>query len=876
MWADSSEIEDNPTNAITSLYRQIFKTQTKISGSIVMGFDKESIFSELLHNIEFHPYSISLADKLSIMVFSLSVSKKKGWMGSGEGYMASFIHVFRKERCTIVQKFVKNKSVVEIWNNIIKISQYEGNSPVNVWQKVGILEKYRGTQLFGLEHTYTQSVLQQSHISKCQPSQWNNEELMNHLYEYHLKRQTIVEINWLQLFKQWESNGYIIEINTTLSNFLSVSKKKGWMGSGEGYMASFIHVFRKERCTIVQKFVKNKSVVEIWNNIIKISQYEGNSPVNVWQKVGILEKYRGTQLFGLEHTYTQSVLQQSHISKCQPSQWNNEELMNHLYEYHLKRQTIVEINWLQLFKQWESNGYIIEINTTLSNLYPKKYQFNDREMQAWSSMLKVTGCTNVTPFNSNISPYKFWTRFLDPMNDKKILKDLFQLGFLNPYPSNIQNPSQIFWNCFARSLVQNQKGPDGIRRILSIIAHQFSYRELQDKFGVSPTTINAAKKYTTLNGPGCRQINKPIIIRNPPFTKEIENQFEAFFLDKANVSMSSYKVDPRTNRPILYLLDQKESLWKRFSEIYSNGMKRTAFMARIEDGPYNNKYREDLGGLCSICAEYGYKVFDNLAKIIRLHIENLPVQVSPTTINAAKKYTTLNGPGCRQINKPIIIRNPPFTKEIENQFEAFFLDKANVSMSSYKVDPRTNRPILYLLDQKESLWKRFSEIYSNGMKRTAFMARIEDGPYNNKYREDLGGLCSICAEYGYKVFDNLAKIIRLHIENLPVQNKLLQDVELIKRHMKREYVCKISVGNNGHIEHNECIDHCLLYAFESILSTEEKQLLNDKKEKLFYYYAHQTRKVFLNEQVQANLLELDSDGAVLIIDYKMRILPKSA
>ncbi|RHZ78736.1 hypothetical protein Glove_156g29 [Diversispora epigaea] len=76
--SDSSEIEDNPTNAITSLYRQIFKTQTKISGSIVMGFDKESIFSELLYNIEFRPYSISLADKLSIMVFSLGVSKKEG------------------------------------------------------------------------------------------------------------------------------------------------------------------------------------------------------------------------------------------------------------------------------------------------------------------------------------------------------------------------------------------------------------------------------------------------------------------------------------------------------------------------------------------------------------------------------------------------------------------------------------------------------------------------------------------------------------------------------------------------------------------------------------------------------------------------------
>ena len=157
--------------------------------------------------------------------------------------------------------------------------------------------------------------------------------------------------------------------------------------------------------------------------------------------------------------------------------------MNSIYEYHLKRRTIVGINWLQLFKQWESSGNIIKINTTLANLYPKNYQFSDREMQAWSSMFKATGYTDITPFSSEILQYKFWTRSLDPINDKKTLKNLFQLGFFNPYPSSIQNPSQIFWDCFAKSLIQNQKGPDGIRRILSIIAHQFSYLELQNKLG---------------------------------------------------------------------------------------------------------------------------------------------------------------------------------------------------------------------------------------------------------------------------------------------------------------------------------------------------------------------------------------------------------
>ncbi|RHZ74545.1 hypothetical protein Glove_221g18 [Diversispora epigaea] len=333
--SNSSEIEDNPTNAITSIYKQIFKTQTKILGSIVMGFDKESIISELLYNIEFHSYSISIESKLSIMVFGLDISKNEGWMGAGEGYMASFIYIFKKERCLFVQKFAKNKSIVEIWNNNIKISDFEGDSPVNVWQKIGILEKFRGTQLFGLEHTYTQSILQQLSIPRCQPSQWNDEEIMNGLYEYHLKRRTIANVNWLQLFKEWES----------------------------------------------------------WGNIF-------------------------------------------------------------------------------------------EINTVLVRLYPKNHKFSDREMQAWNSMLKAVGCTNITPFNNDISMYKFWTRSSNPEIDKETLSNLYNSGFLNPYPSNIRNPVKIFWESFKDSLVINKKGSNGIRRILSIIAHKFGYEELQDKLGV--------------------------------------------------------------------------------------------------------------------------------------------------------------------------------------------------------------------------------------------------------------------------------------------------------------------------------------------------------------------------------------------------------
>ncbi|CAG8491730.1 1521_t:CDS:2 [Scutellospora calospora] len=90
--------------------------------------------------------------------------------------------------------------------------------------------------------------------------------------------------------------------------------------------------------------------------------------------------------------------------------------------------------------------------------------------------------------------------------DKKTLKDLYNSGFLNPYSLNTQNSVQTFWDSFADSL-------------------DFNYKELQNKLAISLTTINMAKKYAILNGPGGQQINKPKIISNSPLTKEIEYQF---------------------------------------------------------------------------------------------------------------------------------------------------------------------------------------------------------------------------------------------------------------------------------------------------------------------------------------------------------------
>ena len=93
-----------------------------------------------------------------------------------------------------------------------------------------------------------------------------------------------------------------------------------------------------------------------------------------------------------------------------------------------------------------------------------------------------------------------------------------------------------------------------------------------------------------------------------------EEQFLSFFQNRNNVVMSSYHTDSKGS-PILYLRDQKNEMWRKFYETYPDGMKRTSFMARLADSE-NLKYRQDLGGLCMICHDYGYDTFDNLENII--------------------------------------------------------------------------------------------------------------------------------------------------------------------------------------------------------------------------------------------------------------------
>ncbi|CAJ0862124.1 17200_t:CDS:2 [Entrophospora sp. SA101] len=162
--------------------------------------------------------------------------------------------------------------------------------------------------------------------------------------------------------------------------------------------------------------------------------------------------------------------------------------MEPLYLYHLKSRTLADVNWYKLFKNWSlQSSNIIEIQSGLSCIYPSDYIFNDREYCAWRSLIKAAGGTNITPFNKKESLCEFWTRNPNPSYDKETLFMLYDKGFLSPTPSPSEpicdletcNNAQRFAKSISDAIDANKKGLEGKRRILSIVADNFTLEELR-------------------------------------------------------------------------------------------------------------------------------------------------------------------------------------------------------------------------------------------------------------------------------------------------------------------------------------------------------------------------------------------------------------
>jgi hypothetical protein len=214
----AGEVENNPTDAFSNLYQSIFKTSTRISGTKVLGFEIKEIVQELLLDIEFRPYLIQVEKNVKLFVYGLGTSNNyNGFCGAGNGYISCFNYTFESKWCTFIQKIIDDAFVVEIWFENSLLKKIKRNSPNDAWEEIGILTKLGGKKIAGLDNDTTNKILQDLNLLTCTPKEWEDKDLMNKIFEHHLKRRTIAKIDWYNLFHQWRnSDSNIIELTSSL------------------------------------------------------------------------------------------------------------------------------------------------------------------------------------------------------------------------------------------------------------------------------------------------------------------------------------------------------------------------------------------------------------------------------------------------------------------------------------------------------------------------------------------------------------------------------------------------------------------------------------------------------------------------------------
>ena len=123
----------------------------------------------------------------------------------------------------------------------------------------------------------------------------------------------------------------------------------------------------------------------------------------------------------------------------------------------------------------------------LYSIYPPDLAFQHKDLSAWRSMFRACGCTNIMPYSKEESDIEFWTFAVDPQADRQTLQNLYQWELLQIQDQNSPynaTTSCQFWDSFRNALDINKRGAGGKIRILSIIALDFDYQELQCELGI--------------------------------------------------------------------------------------------------------------------------------------------------------------------------------------------------------------------------------------------------------------------------------------------------------------------------------------------------------------------------------------------------------
>jgi hypothetical protein len=198
---NQSGVCSSPIEAINACYEKVFRSNAKFPSPQVMGFDNSNIIQQLLGDIIFRPYMISLG-KFNVIVLGMGKSKKPEWNYAEEGYKSIFQSHYNGIKLAFIQEIEDEECVVQIYTNDTLIKTYNTIDPDEVWLYIGRLSNYSEKKLFGLENPYTQICIQQAQIPSCTVLDWTLEGVLENLYKYHLKKRISYKTKWYDLFNK--------------------------------------------------------------------------------------------------------------------------------------------------------------------------------------------------------------------------------------------------------------------------------------------------------------------------------------------------------------------------------------------------------------------------------------------------------------------------------------------------------------------------------------------------------------------------------------------------------------------------------------------------------------------------------------------------
>jgi hypothetical protein len=146
------EIANDPINAISEVYYRIFKTKTHYSGTQIMGWNDENILKELYKDVSFIPHLISL-EQIKIFVYGVGYSSRTDWFNAGPGFKSSLLYKYHGNALALfISKIKETSCILEIYQNQECKCIIKSKSPISVWKCSGLIKKFNGNQLFGIDN----------------------------------------------------------------------------------------------------------------------------------------------------------------------------------------------------------------------------------------------------------------------------------------------------------------------------------------------------------------------------------------------------------------------------------------------------------------------------------------------------------------------------------------------------------------------------------------------------------------------------------------------------------------------------------------------------------------------------------------------------